>query len=57
MWLSHILYLFPQISMCFLTSHTEITIEAYILYCQLGISKLEEKKEKQAQIWRIYCLP
>lgn len=42
--------------MCFVTSHTETAIEAYIPYYQLGIGKLEKEKEKQSQIWGIYCL-
>lgn len=57
MQLSHILHLFTQISMGFLTSNIEIATEVYILCYQCGIRKLEKEKEKQPQIWRIYCLP
>lgn len=50
MRLMYILLLFTQISMYFPTSNTEIAIKVYILYYQLGISRLEKKKEKQPQI-------
>lgn len=46
MWLWHIVYLFIQTSVCFLTSNTETAIEAYIPYYQLHIGKLEKKKRK-----------
>ena len=57
MRLLHILHLFTQISMGFLISNIEIATEVYILCYQCGIRKLEKEKEKQPQIWRIYCLP
>ena len=50
MQLSHILHLFTQISMGFLTSNIEIATEVYILCYQCGLRKLEKDKEKQPQI-------
>lgn len=47
MRLLYTLYLFTQLSMCFLTSSTETVIEAYIPYYEVGISKLEKEEEKQ----------